>query len=100
MSDNRRKHICRILFCDDEQKNRTIFGTPARRCRRDPRKRVDAALAAAEKLLVEMGPEKTSIPEIANLANVPRTTIYQYFPDKYALFAHLAESIGAEFRYT
>jgi len=55
-------------------------------------KRIDAAIAAAEKLLVQIGPERTSIPEIANVAEVPRTTIYQYFPDKYALFAHLAES--------
>ncbi|WP_104494443.1 TetR/AcrR family transcriptional regulator [Paracoccus denitrificans] len=55
-------------------------------------KRIDAALAAAEKLLVELGPDKTSIPEIAARADVPRTTIYQYFPDKYALFAHMAES--------
>ena len=55
-------------------------------------KRVEAALAAAEKLLVELGPDKVSIPEIAVLAHVPRATIYQYFPDKYALFAHMAES--------
>ncbi len=55
-------------------------------------KRIEAALAAAEKLLMEMGPERTSIPEIAARADVPRATIYQYFPDKYALFAHMAES--------
>lgn len=54
-------------------------------------KRIEAALAAAEKLLVELGPDKTSIPEIAVRADVPRATIYQYFPDKYALFAHMAE---------
>lgn len=55
-------------------------------------KRIDAAIAAAEELLVEVGPDKTSIPEIASRADVPRATIYQYFPDKYALFAHMAES--------
>lgn len=54
-------------------------------------KRIDAAMTAAEKLLVEIGPERTSVPEIANAAGVPRPTIYQYFPDKYALFAHLAD---------
>lgn len=53
--------------------------------------RLAAALVAAERLLAEIGPEKTSIPEIAKLAEVPRASIYQYFPDKYALFAHLAE---------
>lgn len=41
---------------------------------------------------MELGPDRTSIPEIAAWAGVPRTTIYQYFPDKYALFAHMAES--------
>lgn len=55
-------------------------------------KRIEAALAAAETLLVELGPDKVSIPEIAARANVPRTAIYPYFPDKYALFAHLAEN--------
>jgi AcrR family transcriptional regulator len=55
-------------------------------------KRVEASCAAAERLLVELGPDQTSIPEIAALAQVPRATIYQYFPDKYALFAHLAEA--------
>ncbi len=55
-------------------------------------KRIEAAFAAAEKLLAELGPDRTSIPEIAARANVPRATIYQYFPDKYALFAHMAKS--------
>jgi AcrR family transcriptional regulator len=54
-------------------------------------KRIDAAIAAAERLLEDLGPERISIPEIAAEANVPRATIYQYFPDKYALFAHMAE---------
>lgn len=54
-------------------------------------RRIEAALAAAEALLVELGADKISIPEIAARANVPRTAIYPYFPDKYALFAHLAE---------
>lgn len=54
-------------------------------------KRIEAALVAAEKLLKALGPDRTSIPEIAAEAGVPRATIYQYFPDKYALFAHMAE---------
>ena len=55
-------------------------------------RRIEAVILVAEKLLVELGPDRTSIPEIAARAEVPRTTIYQYFPDKYALFAHMAES--------
>lgn len=55
-------------------------------------KRIEAALETAEKLLLTLGPDRTSIPEIAAEAGVPRATIYQYFPDKYALFAHMAES--------
>ncbi|MDV6236698.1 TetR/AcrR family transcriptional regulator [Leptospira ellisii] len=48
-------------------------------------------LDAAERLLVELGPEETSIPEIAKISGVPRASIYQFFPDKYALFTRLAE---------
>jgi len=54
--------------------------------------RMARALTAAEKLLVELGPERASIPEIALAADVPRASIYQFYPDKFALFAHLAES--------
>lgn len=52
--------------------------------------RISRAISVTERLLVEVGPEKVSIPEIAKLADVPRATIYQYFPDKHALFAHIA----------
>lgn len=53
--------------------------------------RMARVFQAAEKLLVDRGPEGTSIPEIALAADVPRASIYQYFPDKYALLAHLAK---------
>jgi AcrR family transcriptional regulator len=53
--------------------------------------RIARALEAAEKLLLERGPEAASIPEIAVAAKVPRASIYQYYPDKFALFAQLAE---------
>ncbi|ERO61358.1 TetR/AcrR family transcriptional regulator [Pseudomonas piscis] len=52
--------------------------------------RMEKVLAAAEQLLQEVGPDATSIPEIAKLSGVPRASIYQFFPDKYALLAHLA----------
>lgn len=53
--------------------------------------RVAKVLAAAEALLGRLGPEETSIPEIAKISGVPRSSIYQFFPNKYVLFAHLAE---------
>jgi AcrR family transcriptional regulator len=53
--------------------------------------RIARVIEAAEKLLLERGPEEASIPEIAIAADVPRASIYQYFPDKYALFAYVAE---------
>ncbi len=53
--------------------------------------RMAKVLHAAERMLKEAGPEKTSIPALARAVGVPRASIYQFFPDKYALFAHLAE---------
>ncbi len=52
--------------------------------------RVARVVEAAERLLEQLGPEKTSIPAIAAAADVPRAAIYPFFPDKYALFSHLA----------
>lgn len=54
------------------------------------RERLERALRAAEELLVEIGPEQTSIPEVEKRSGVPRTAIYRYFPDKYALFSAVA----------
>lgn len=48
-------------------------------------------LEAAESMLEEVGPERTSIPELAEVTGVPRHAIYPFFPDKYALFSHLAQ---------
>lgn len=47
-------------------------------------------LEAAERMLEEVGPEKTSIPALAEMTEVPRAAIYPFFPDKHALFSHLA----------
>lgn len=61
--------------------------------------RIAKVLEAAEQLLGEVGPDAASIPEISKLSGVPRASIYQFFPDKYVLFVHLArlqmERIGA-----
>src|SRR5476649_2764481 len=53
--------------------------------------RVARVIEAAEHMLVELGPEKTSIPALAEISAVPRASIYPFFPDKYALFAHIAQ---------
>jgi len=52
---------------------------------------MNKVLEVAERLLEEIGPEKTSIPAIAEAAEVPRAAIYPFFPDKYSLFSRLAE---------
>jgi AcrR family transcriptional regulator len=52
--------------------------------------RMAKVLETAERMLEELGPEKTSIPALAEISGVPRAAIYPFFPDKYALFSHLA----------
>ncbi len=39
-------------------------------------------IEAAERMLEELGPEKTSIPALAEISEVPRAAIYPFFPDK------------------
>lgn len=53
--------------------------------------RMTRVIEAAERMLEEVGPEKTSIPALAEISKVPRASIYPFFPDKYALFAHIAQ---------
>ncbi|MCG6192410.1 TetR/AcrR family transcriptional regulator [Leptospira sp. FAT2] len=53
--------------------------------------RMALVLETAERMLEKIGPEETSIPEIAKKSGVPRASIYQFFPDKYSLFTRLAE---------
>lgn len=52
--------------------------------------RIAKVIDAAERMLEEVGPEKTSIPALAEVTGVPRAAIYPFFPEKYALFSHLA----------
>jgi len=42
--------------------------------------RVAQIIEAAESLLIKLGPEETSIPEIAKITGIPRASIYQFFP--------------------
>lgn len=53
-------------------------------------KRMEQVLKSTESLLLVMGLEKISIPEIANISGVPRASIYQFFPTKYDLLRHIA----------
>lgn len=53
--------------------------------------RMAKVIEAAEHMLEQIGPERTSIPALAEASGVPRASIYQFFPDKYSLFTHMAE---------
>lgn len=55
------------------------------------RDRVDRVLKVAEKLVVEVGSEGLSIPEVARVSDVPRASIYQFFPNKYALLLAISD---------
>lgn len=53
-------------------------------------KRMEQVIEITRELLVTMGVEDISIPEISKQSGVPRTSIYQYFPSKYDLLSHIA----------
>lgn len=52
--------------------------------------RMARVLETAERMLEEVGPEKASIPALAEATGIPRAAIYPFFPDKFALFSRLA----------
>ncbi|MCW2815641.1 MAG: transcriptional regulator, TetR family [Nocardioides sp.] len=60
------------------------------------RKRVEAILDAAERLVVGRGVEALTTREIAVAAGVPVASLYQYFADKEAVLLALAERDMAE----
>lgn len=53
-------------------------------------KRMEQVIVSTQELLLAIGIEKISIPEIANASGVPRTSIYQFFPTKYDILRHIA----------
>ncbi len=55
------------------------------------RERVDKVLEVAERLVAETGPEGLSIPDVARVSGVPRASIYQFFPNKYALLLAISD---------
>lgn len=55
------------------------------------RKKVERILATARQLIGEHGNDAVSMREIAAKAELPISTIYQYFPDKSALLQHIMQ---------
>ncbi len=53
--------------------------------------KMQLVLFATEHLILAEGVEETSIPKIAERANVPRSFIYNYFPTKYDLISKVTE---------
>ena len=45
-------------------------------------KRMEQVIRATEELLLQVGIEKISIPEVAIASEVPRASIYQFFPNQ------------------
>lgn len=73
------------------------------RLRRQPqqarsRARVDAILAAADRILAQEGYEALTMRRIAEEANVPVGSIYQFYPDKGAVVDALGQQYLANFR--
>lgn len=60
------------------------------------RDRVERILDATASLLSEMAVDKITTAAIAERAGVPIGSVYQYFPNKLAVLAHLARRVMAE----
>jgi AcrR family transcriptional regulator len=59
------------------------------------RERFEKILACAEELLLEKGSDAFRMSDIVERAGVPFGSLYQYFPDKTAIIATLAERYNA-----
>lgn len=53
-------------------------------------KRMEKVLNTTQEMLLNIGLEHISIPDIALASGVPRASIYQFFPTKYELMRHIA----------
>jgi AcrR family transcriptional regulator len=69
-------------------------GMPQRRQKRGER-RIDSLLAAAERVIAEMGYEQATTNHIAERASASPGTLYQFFPNKQAIAEALAERYAA-----
>lgn len=52
-------------------------------------KRMNQVIQTTQQMLIIQGIEAISIPEVAKISGVPRTSIYQFFPTKYDLLRHI-----------
>lgn len=66
--------------------------TPRKPQQARSRQTVKLILQHAERLLQEAGPQKFSMPALAQRANVNRASVYKYFPTKFAVFNSLAQT--------
>jgi len=55
------------------------------------RAKVAKILKAAEHLVAELGPDGFSSPQVAELADVPVASVYQFFPTRYAILNALKQ---------
>lgn len=65
---------------------------------RRSRERVERILGVTTELLESQGSDGLRMSEVAQRAEIPIGSLYQYFPDKTALIAELAERYNAEGR--
>lgn len=56
----------------------------------------DSIVAAAVDVFGRYGYRKTSMDQLAQAAGVSRAAVYQYFPNKDAVFRAVAEAVGAQ----
>lgn len=75
----------------------SITASVARRAptQKRSRERFEAILACAEELLVEKGSDAFRMSDIVERTGIPFGSLYQYFPDRTAVIATLAERYNA-----
>lgn len=74
--------------------------TPSRRTptQKRSKERYELVINTAKRLIGEMGNDSVSMREIAKQADVPISSIYQYFPDKNAILEAIMQSYFDEIR--
>lgn len=74
-----------------EQDTASAIARPRRQSQKRSLARIEALLNAADQLLNERDPQNIGVYDIANLAGVPPTSAYHFFPTKEAAMLALAE---------